>query len=487
MPRLRFGLQLRLILGFAAVLALSMAAAAVCTGFAAHNEVSRIQVEQDRVRAVRIHAALADYYENNGGWHGAQDFVRRTGFQSEREIVVLDADGTVVADNRPLRRRHDDRGHRALFNAAIPRGPLPPPEYFVPIRSGDQEVGSVAIAAGRRGHPEYIFPDSHADEPHDLEPPLTQFTERVTRTLILAGLVAGVVGILLVLLFSRRMLGSIGNLTTAARRLGGGDLSSRATVRGNDEVAELGHAFNNMAYALENSERQRRTMVADVAHELRTPLANIQGHVEAMQDGLMQPNSDNLSAVHQQTLHLNHLVSDLRLLAETEASELSLEMEPTSIVDVVNETAASFRPRADAASVHLNTDIDDNLPIIEVDRYRIQQSLGNLLDNAIRHTPPDGVVTVSAQRHDDGVRIEVADTGPGISPEDLRHVFDRLYRVDPSRDRSTGGSGLGLTITRQLVEAHGGAVWAESELGSGSRFGFDLPASDLQARDTPAS
>ena len=293
----------------------------------------------------------------------------------------------------------------------------------------------------------------------------------------LAGLVAGVVGILLVLLFSRRMLGSIGNLTSAARRLGGGDLSSRATVRGNDEVAELGHAFNNMADALENSERQRRTMVADVAHELRTPLANIQGHVEAMQDGLMQPNADNLSAVHQQTLHLNHLVSDLRLLAETEASELSLEMEPTSIEDVISDAVASFRPRADAASVQLTTDVDDTLPVVEVDRYRIRQALGNLLDNAIRHTPSGGNVTVSAQRHDAGVRIEVADTGPGISPEDLAHVFDRLYRVDPSRDRSTGGSGLGLTITRQLVEAHGGAVWAESELGSGSRFGFDLPAS----------
>ena len=475
MPRWRIGLQLRLILGFAVVLALSMSAAAVCTGFAAHSEVSRIQVEQDRVRAARIHAALVDYYEASGEWSGAQNFVNRIGFQSERQIVVMDVEGNVVADNRAVRRHHDDRGRRALFNAVAPRGPLPSPQYFIPIVSGDREVGAVAIAAGRRGDPVYIFPDSDPEEPHEAEPPLTQFTERVTRTLILAGLVAGVVGILLVLLLSRRMLGSIGNLTAAARRLGRGDLSSRVPVRGNDEIAELGRSFNDMADALEDSERQRRAMVSDVAHELRTPLANIQGHIEAMQDGLMRPNAENLDTVHQQTLHLNHLVSDLRILAESEARELSLSREPIPIADLVNEVLESFRPRAEAESVQLSGEIADGLPTADIDRLRIQQALGNLLDNAIRHTPPSGSVTVSAQSHGDSVRVEVTDTGSGIAPEDLPRIFDRLYRADPSRDRATGGSGLGLTIARQLVEAHGGAIWAESEPGQGSRFVFDLP------------
>ena len=477
MPRWRFGLRLRLILAFAAVLALSMIAASLCTGFAAHREVSHIQDEQDRVRASRIHVALADYHDASGGWNGAQDFVNRIGFQSERQIVVLDADGNVVADNRPLRKHHDDRGRRVPLNAGIPRGPLPPPQYFTPVSSGDHEVGSVAIAAGRRGDPVYIFPDSRSGEPHDVEPPLTQFTERVNRSLIVAGVVAGVVGIILVLLLSRRMLGSIGLLTSAARNLGDGDLTSRVPVRGNDEIAELGHSFNAMADALEDSERQRRAMVSDVAHELRTPLANIQGHIEAMQDGLMQPNAENLDTVHQQTLHLNRLISDLRLLAESEARELSLSKQPTSIPELVNEVVESFRPRAEVVSVQLSMQIADGLPTVEMDRLRIQQALGNLLDNAIRHTPPGGSVAVAARPHGDGVRVEVADTGSGIAPEDLPHVFDRLYRADPSRDRATGGSGLGLTIARQLVEAHGGTIWAESEPGAGSRFGFDLPAS----------
>ncbi|MXZ91146.1 MAG: HAMP domain-containing protein [Chloroflexi bacterium] len=476
MPEFRFGIRLRLILGFAAVLALSMIAAAVCTGFAAHREVSHIQDEQDRVRAGRIHSALADYYDEAGDWDGLQDFVNRIGFQSEREIVVLDADGVVVADNRPLRRRHDDRGHRVLFNAGIPRGPLPPPQYFTPIMSDGSEVGAVAIAAGRRGGPVYIFPDSHSDEPHDEEPPLTQFTERVNRSLIVAGFVAGVVGIILVLLLSRRILGSIGGLTAAARRLGGGDLSSRVNVKGSDEIAELGHAFNNMADAVEDSERQRRSMVADVAHELRTPLSNIQGHIEAMQDGLLQPDAATLDTVHRQTLYLNRLVSDLSLLAQTEAQELRLQLEHESIVDIAARVVDSFRPRAEAQSVRLDTDLPDGLPLLNLDRLRIEQALGNLVDNAIRHTPPGGSVTIAVGPHGDGVRVVVTDTGSGIPSDALPHVFDRLYRVDPSRERATGGAGLGLTIARRLVEAHGGIVWAESEERVGSRFGFDLPA-----------
>ena len=463
MPRFRFGLRARLALGFAVILTLSMSAVALFTGYAANIEVEHLQHEQDRVRSQRIHTALTDYYQSNGGWQGLGRFVFRTGFQSEREIIVLDASGKVIADTRLWEGR--GRGHEHHWR------PIPP-EYFTPIFAEGVQVGSVATAAERRGYLIPLPPGSVATLPEEFEPPLDDFAETVQRTLTVVGLGAGAAAVLLVLLFSRRVLASIGNLTSAARRLGGGDLSSR------DEIAELGHAFNNMADALEDSERQRRAMVSDVAHELRTPLANIQGHIEAMQDGLMQPSPENLDTVHQQTLHLNHLVSDLRLLAETEARELSLSMEPTSVSEIVNEVVESFRPRTEAVSVQLSGEIADGLPIVGMDRLRIQQALGNLLENAIRHTPPGGVVTVAAGHLDDGIRVEVVDTGSGIPPDALPHVFDRLYRADPSRDRTTGGSGLGLTIARQLVEAHGGTIWAESESGKGSRFGFDLPTAE---------
>ena len=474
----RFGLQVRLALGFAVILALSTGAVALFTGYAAHHEVVHIQAEQDRVRANRIVVALAEFYDSNDGWAGAQNFIDRASFQSEREIVVLDADGNVVGDSRNRRYRRDGRGWRTFHESDSDHQPLPPPLHFTPIVSEDVPVGSAAVITRRYGGPiPIILQDWDEEEFGQAEPPLSRFAEAVRRSLTIAGLVAVGVGILMVLLLSRRALRSIGNLTTAARALGRGDLSSRAQVKGNDEIAELGHAFNAMADALEESERQRRNMVSDVAHELRTPLANLQGHIEALQDGLLEPDTATLDTVHQQALYLNRLVSDLRLLAESEANELRLVTEPESISDIILRVADSFRPRAEAASVRLAAQSQEPLPMLNLDRIRIEQVVGNLVDNAIRHAPPGGAVTLSASQHGDSVRVEVADTGPGIPTDVLPHVFDRLYRADPSRYRATGGTGLGLTIARQLVEAHGGVIWAKSEEGAGSRFGFDLPLS----------
>ncbi len=468
MPRFRFGLRARLALGFAVILVLSMAAVALFTGYAANREVGHLQHEQDRVRFNRIHIALANYYQSSGGWDGVDEFSRRIGFHNERVIVVLDTDGNVVADTR----WSDERG-RGHFREHRSR-PIPP-DFFTPILVDGAPVGFVVTATERRGRFVPLPPGSESDAAPDIEPSLTDFADAVRRTLTIVGIAAGVAAVLLVLLFTRRMLRSIGNLTHAARSLESGNLSSRVPVRGKDEVAELGHAFNNMADALEESERQRRNMVADVAHELRTPLANIQGHVEAMQDGLLPPDADNLETVHRQTLNLNRLVDDLRLLAESESSDLRLNVQPASILSLVERVADFFRPRAEAASVNLVVDAPDDLPTVPLDRLRIEQALSNIMDNAVAYTPSDGTITVTAENFGDAVRVSVADIGPGIPADALPHVFDRLYRVDTSRDRATGGSGLGLTIARRLVEAHGGTIWAESTEGQGSRFGFDLP------------
>lgn len=480
MRRFRLGLRWRLALGFAAILALALGAVALFTGIAAKQEVGRVQLEQDRVRAGRIVAALAEYHTVNGGWNGVQGFVDRVGFQTERAIVVVDADGRVVADSDL---RQDGRGRREgrdriFFEHGHERDrdrPVPP-RFFSPILIDGIHVGSVAVAArGRGGLIPLTSVDSDGVQPPETEPQLSRFADAVANALRVAGIAAGAAGILLVILMSRRMLASIGSLTAAARELGSGNLSSRAAVRGNDEVAELGHAFNSMADALEVSERHRRNMVADVAHELRTPLTNIQGHIEAVQDGLLEPDASTMDTMHRQAMYLNRLVDDLRLLASTESSDFQLTREPASMTEIVSQVAESFRPRAEAGSVDLSVSALDDLPMMHLDRLRIEQVLANLLDNAVAHTPPDGRIVVAAERIDDNVRVTVADSGPGIPADAQPRVFDRLYRVDPSRDRATGGSGLGLTIARQLVEAHGGAIWVESEEGSGSRFGFDLP------------
>ena len=478
MRRWRFGLRWRLALGFAVILALALGSVALFTGKAAEREVANVQTEQDRVRAGRVVVALAEYYETNGDWDGVQEFVRRTSFQTERDIIVLDSEGSVIAESSPPDDRRWGRDRRFFGHRDDEHRPVPP-EHFAPIVASGSQVGSVAVAPrGRGGFGPLPLPDRDTPPQPDAEPPLTRLADAVRKTLTVAGLIAGAAGILLVVLLSRRMLASIGSLTAAARGLGNGDMSSRAAVKGNDEIAELGRTFNSMADALEESERQRRAMMSDVAHELRTPLSNIQGHIEAMQDGLMEADTATLDTVHRQALYLNHLVDDLRLLAAAEARELPLQREPTPVKEIVDRVVASFKPSAEAASVRLEAEIDDGLPSLHLDRVRMEQVVANLVDNAIRHTPSGGTVVVAATTEDDSVRVEVADTGHGIPTDALPHVFDRLYRVDPSRERGTGGSGLGLTIARQLVEAHGGTIWAHSEEGSGSRFGFDLPLAE---------
>ena len=271
-------------------------------------------------------------------------------------------------------------------------------------------------------------------------------------------------------------------MSSAARLLGQGDLSQRVSAQGRDEIAGLGHTFNSMAEGLERAEQQRRSLMADVAHELRTPLSNIQGYLEAVRDGLLQPDSDTIDTIYQQVLYLAHLVEDLRLLALAEAGALRLDSEPDSLEEVLRRSVEAVRPRAESRGVSLSLEVPPNFPLVQMDRTRIAQVVGNLLENAILHTPQSGQVTVLAEVvGTSAARVTVADTGVGIPVEELSQVFERFYRVDPSRTRSTGGAGLGLTIAKQLVEAHGGTIHVESEPGSGSRFVFELPLTDPSA------
>jgi two-component system sensor histidine kinase BaeS len=231
-----------------------------------------------------------------------------------------------------------------------------------------------------------------------------------------------------------------------------------------------------MAEDLESAENQRRSLMADVAHELRTPLSNIQGYMEALRDGLLQPNVDTIDTIYQQVMHLTHLVEDLRLLALAEAGALLLNREMDSLEEVLKRSMEAVRPRAEARGISLSLDIPSELPLVDMDRTRVTQVVGNLMENAILHTPQDGQITVLSEVIDASVvRVTVSDTGVGISAGDLPQIFERFYRVDPSRNRATGGAGLGLTIAKQLVEAHGGTIHVESELGNGSRFVFELP------------
>jgi signal transduction histidine kinase len=275
-----------------------------------------------------------------------------------------------------------------------------------------------------------------------------------------------------------------------------GDLSRRVRVRSGDEIGQLAHAFNAMADGLERQEHLRRNMVTDVAHELRTPLTNIRGYLEALRDGVAQPTPSTIESLHEEALLLNRLVDDLQELSLAEAGQLRLAPRPAALAEIVERVAGALRPTASGKGICIKLDLPPELPLVLADPERVGQIVRNLLANAITHTPPGGSVAVSAaaMSQDKETRrqgawndrplqvplspcllVSVRDTGPGIAPEHLPNIFERFYRADGSRARATGGVGLGLAIVRQLVAAHGGRVWAESEPGAGACFRFTLP------------
>ncbi|WP_329004533.1 HAMP domain-containing histidine kinase [Kribbella sp. NBC_00709] len=280
----------------------------------------------------------------------------------------------------------------------------------------------------------------------------------------------------LVMLFAgRRLVRPIVALTGAAQRMRNGDHAARVPVSGKDEVARLGHAFNDMAESIQRHDFQRKAMVSDVAHELRTPLANIKGYLVASEDGVVPLDSELVTSLLEETDLLEHLVADLQDLALADAGMLRLHPAPRDLTELAQQIVAAHRPAADSADVTLSATGPGPSPAV-VDSARIRQALGNLVSNAIRYTPPGGSVVVGVRPVNNGYNLTVTDSGTGIADEHLPHLFDRFYRAEHSRSRTTGGSGLGLAITKHLAEAHGGKITVTSRLGSGSTFTIWLPA-----------
>ncbi|HET9496672.1 MAG TPA: ATP-binding protein [Chloroflexia bacterium] len=303
------------------------------------------------------------------------------------------------------------------------------------------------------------------------------FLSSVNQQLLLAVAAVGLAALLFTWLLSRRMLGPIEALTSAAGRMERGDLSQRVAVSSRDEIGELARAFNAMAGGLERLEQLRRGMVSDIAHELRTPLSNIRGYLEAMRDGVTRPDAALIASLHEEALLLTRLVDDLQQLELADAGQLKLVRQEVDLGDVIEQAAVASRPAATSKDVSITTEVEPDLPPADADRERVGQVLRNLLDNAIRHTPEGGSITVAARDTGGELEVSVRDTGPGIPPEHLPNIYERFYRSDSSRTRSTGGAGLGLSIARQLVELHGGRIRAESAEGEGSTFYFTLPKS----------
>jgi two-component system sensor histidine kinase BaeS len=358
-----------------------------------------------------------------------------------------------------------------LVKLNLDRTWVPMPAQVAGPRPADETVGACIAGARHDQLVPYVAPaallfvssPSQASAGLDLSPAnrarIIGVAALVLLVTVLAAVFAGV-----------RLVRPLRELTGAAQRMKDGDDSARVRIGGSDEIARLAVAFNEMADSRARNEEQRRAMVSDVAHELRTPLSNIRGWLEAVEDGVTEPDRAFVASMMEEALLLQHIVDDLQDLAMADAGKLRLHPERVHLADVLAQVAAAQQPEGVRLSVQTQGD-----PELDADPVRLRQAVGNLVTNALRHTPAGGSVDVLGRQDGTWIVIEVADTGAGISAADLPRVFDRFWRAEKSRSRQSGGSGLGLAIVRNLAEAHGGTVTATSTPGHGSTFTLRLP------------
>ena len=453
----------RLIAMVAALLAVTIGSVAVISTRVAHYEIRKIEVE-DRIgqRPLAATETLRDYYRAHRTWAGVDPVLEQVGRAAGADVFLFDDRRQLVAASPAARRsgRAELSPAGALTYEGAGPGGHPIRERIlgpqVVIRDGNGKVaGSLFILPP---HP----------EPH--EPP----TRSLDRWFFWTFLGATVFGVVMAVAIARWITVPVERLTAATRRMEAGDLSVVVEPAGGAELEELARGFNAMAAAIERNEELRRRMVGDVAHELRAPLTNIWCELESIQDGLVAPTPERIESLHQETLHLAELVDDLQDLALADAGRLEIDPRPVPVAALAHQAAAGIATRARARGVTISCEGAEDL-VVMADPRRAVQIITNLLANAVTHMQQAGEVRIAWERDGADAVIRVIDTGAGIAAEELPRIFERFYRVDVSRSRATGGAGLGLSIVRQLVTAHGGRVWAESTPGTGSTFSFTLP------------
>lgn len=302
------------------------------------------------------------------------------------------------------------------------------------------------------------FDDAIGDDPALKKEMRESFMIAIDEIMVVAATVTFLSAIVFSSYVARRIVGPIQQMMRASQRIAAGEYRKRVPVAGSDELAELAHAFNRMASGMEQTEQRRLELIGNVAHELRTPLSSIQVMIEGLVDGVLPADPTTYVDFQREIKRLQRLVDDLQELSRVEAGQIALKLEPEDVTSLVKSAADRLRPQFEDKGVKLELDLATNIPVIPVDADRIMQVLVNLMGNALHYTPTGERVCVRLEQHGDSVRVRILDTGIGIPAEHLPHIFERFYRVDKSRSRAGGGSGIGLTIAKHLIEAHGGTI-----------------------------
>lgn len=452
----RFSFALKLGLSFVIVILVSVALVYFLTARAITSRFAEFREQNKQQVARQICGLLCEYRRRTGGWLGIEQLLssRYTVWINGRLIVrrtsligpfsLADADGKVVVSTE------EGKVGMLLSPQEIAAG--------IPLVDEGKKMGVLLLS----------------EQGSVLDPAEEEFLASAKRSALLGGGIASGIALLLSAFLISQVLSPLRLLSRATERIAHGDLTQRVTLKARDEFGQLGSSFNRMIDNLRRSETIRQTMTADIAHELRTPVTIIQGNLEAILDGVYQPTPETIAPIYEETLHLGRLIDDLRDLALAEAGELRLNKEPTDLVALVNQVTEMVSSSLEWGP-KLHAKVDHSLPKVTLDPKRIRQVMANILSNALRHTPATGEIWVEILQEGGELELRVTDSGPGIPPEDLPHLFERFYRGDQARSRSGGGSGLGLAIAKQWVEAHGGRIWAENSEQTGARFVVRLP------------
>ncbi len=455
-------LWVRLTLAFFAVTLVGVLTIVLLVDWNAGSEFRQYVARQNMLVQNGILEDLSAFYRDNNTWNGVGPILTTSGrpgsgrgrgqMSGRPSLLLADANYQIV---------YDERGTRV-------GGALEANERAnaLPIELDGRPVGYLLVSG--TGH-------------NTLLPAEQAFLDQLRGTLVVAAVIAGVVSVLVGLLFSRAVAAPLAALAMAARTFAGREWNSRAPVKGATEIAEAAHAFNDMAEELQRAETVRRNLMADIAHDLRTPLTVMQGNLRALLDEVYPLTQAEIATLYDETRMLSRLVDDLRELALADAGQLPLNVQVVDADPILRSTVASFAVAAETQNIQVSLALNDPLPAVQADPDRLAQVLRNLLSNALQHTS-GGSIAVSGcvraadkTRHGQVVTIEVSDTGEGIPAEDLPHIFERFYRADKSRAHTNGNTGLGLAITKAWVEAMGGEIGVESVTGQGSRFWFTLP------------
>ncbi len=445
-------LTIKLVLAFLFVSLIGVMLVALYIGLRTQREFDQFVLDHNQEMLV---AALIQHYQVSGSWDGAEAifgyyYYYRDGKQNPpaAPVKLVDAKGQVVVGRR---------SSNPISQAELDRG--------VPLKVDGQIVGwlliDIPMPRGNRGGIEQAF------------------LARMGQTILLSALGAAAIALLLSILLARSLARPIHELTIATHAVARGELGRQVTVRSRDELGELAASFNRMSADLAQASELRRQMTADVAHELRTPLSMILGYTEGLSEGKLKSTPETFSIMHDEAKRLKRLVDDLRTLSLADAGELPLMRQPLAPQALLEHVALAYAAQAEKQTVSLQVQAQPDLPEINIDRDRMAQVLGNLVGNALRYTPAGGHITLAAKQDANDhnkVSLAVQDSGAGIAPEDLPHVFDRFYRGDKSRSRQEGESGLGLAIARSLVAMHGGTITANSTPGQGTLFTITLPS-----------